>query len=56
VLERVKAGRRNRYVINPHARLQHPLDSNWTVGELLSAVAGKLPSPTQAAPAAGIGE
>lgn len=56
ILERVKAGRRNRYVINTHARLQHPLDSHWTVGELLTAVAGKLPSPTRAAPAVGKGE
>jgi DNA-binding Lrp family transcriptional regulator len=56
VLERVKAGRRNRYIINRHARLQHPLDSHWTVGDLLTAVASKLPSPTGAAPAAGIGE
>ena len=56
ILKRVKAGRRNSYVINTQARLQHPLDSHWTVGELLTAVAGKLPSPTRAAPAVGKGE
>ena len=56
VLERVKAGRRNHYIINRHAQLQHTLDSHWTVGDLLTAVAGKLSLPTRAAPAAGIGE
>ena len=37
-LIRVKVGRRNRYSINPDARLRHPLEDDHTIGELLRLV------------------
>ena len=38
ILERVKEGRRNRYVIVKSAHLRHPIESHCTVGELLATV------------------
>ena len=38
VLERVKEGRRNHYVINTKAHLRHANEEHCTVGELLEAV------------------
>lgn len=32
---RTRVGRRNRYEVNPDARLRHPLEHDHTVGELL---------------------
>ena len=43
VIERVKEGRRNHYVINTDAYLRHEIESQCTVGELLAAVAGQQP-------------
>lgn len=37
-LVRERVGRRNRYSINPEARLRHPLEDDHTVGELLRLV------------------
>jgi len=39
-LERIREGRRNRYVIHPDAALRHPLEEHRTVGELLRMVQG----------------
>jgi DNA-binding Lrp family transcriptional regulator len=44
ILKRVKAGRRNRYLINLDAHLLHRLESHCTVGELLAVV---LDEPAQ---------
>lgn len=38
VLQRVKHGRRNTYVIDTGAHLRHPLEEHCTVGELLETV------------------
>jgi DNA-binding MarR family transcriptional regulator len=38
ILQRLKHGRRNRYVINTDAHLRHPVESHCTVGELLATV------------------
>ena len=38
ILERVKAGRRNRYLIDTGEHLRHPLESHCSVGELLKMV------------------
>jgi predicted transcriptional regulator of viral defense system len=40
ILERIREGRRNRYVIHPDAALRHPLEEHRTVGELLRMVQG----------------
>lgn len=37
---RMKEGRRNRYEINPHARLRHPLFANLEIGPFLEALRG----------------
>lgn len=39
IIERVKEGRRNHYVINTKAPLRHAIESHCTVGELLATVA-----------------
>ena len=49
MLTRVKEGRRNRYVINTHAHLRHPLESHCTVGELLATILGERASSSDAA-------
>jgi len=51
ILERIKEGRRNRYVINAHAPLRHPLESHCTVGELLAAI---LEEPATQSPHGGV--
>lgn len=38
ILERVKEGRRNHYVINSKAHLRHAIEEHCTVGELLKTV------------------
>ena len=38
VLERVKEGRRNHYLINTDAHLRHAIEERCTVGELLETV------------------
>ena len=38
ILERVKEGRRNHYVINTDAHLRHEIEQHCTVGELLNTV------------------
>ena len=38
ILERIKEGRRNHYVINEKAHLRHPIEAHCTVGELLETV------------------
>ena len=38
ILQRLKQGRRNRYIINDEAHLRHPIESRCTVGELLATV------------------
>lgn len=55
---RRREGRRNRYQIHPAAPLRHPIESDHTVGDLLTML-GRLrslspvaPSATQATPAA----
>lgn len=37
---RTKEGRRNRYEINPHAHLRHPLFADLEIGALLDALGG----------------
>lgn len=39
IIERLKEGRRNHYVINKKAPLRHEIEMHCTVGELLAAVA-----------------
>lgn len=34
-----RIGRRNRYRVNPHAHLRHPLEAQVTIGELLDLTA-----------------
>ena len=41
ILTRQKEGRRNRYVIHTEKHLRHPLESECSVGSLLSMVLGK---------------
>lgn len=36
ILTRSREGRRNRYELNPDARLRHPSEAHCTVGELLN--------------------
>ena len=38
VLKRTRAGRQNRYDIDPQVPLRHPLESHRTVGDLLAAI------------------
>ena len=38
ILERVKEGRRNNYVINTEAHLRHAIEEHCTVGELLETI------------------
>ena len=38
ILTRERLGRRNRYYINTHAHLRHPIEQECTVGELLRLV------------------
>ena len=45
ILERVKEGRRNRYLINSKAHLRHPIESHCTVGKLLGAILSDKPVP-----------
>lgn len=39
VLQRIKIGRRNRYLINVEQPMRHPLEAHQTVGALLSLFA-----------------
>jgi DNA-binding IclR family transcriptional regulator len=48
---RFKEGRRNRYVVHLDAPLRHPLESDRTVGALLSSI-GKLRRPHRQASSA----
>lgn len=47
ILERVKEGRRNHYVINSKAHLRHAIEQHCTVGELLETVLDDPPDVTQ---------
>ena len=38
ILQRVKRGRRNTYLIDTHAHLRHPIEEHCTVGELLETI------------------
>lgn len=38
ILERVKEGRRNHYLINSDAHLRHEIEEHCTVGELLETI------------------
>ena len=38
IIERVKEGRRNRYMINSDAHLKHSIEEHCTVGELLKTL------------------
>ncbi|MCB1182974.1 winged helix-turn-helix transcriptional regulator [bacterium] len=40
IVERVREGRRNRYVLHLGAPLRHPLEAHRTVGELVGVVVG----------------
>ena len=46
ILERVKEGRRNHYVINTNAHLRHAIEEHCTVGELLETILREHPSKT----------
>ncbi|WP_435011377.1 helix-turn-helix transcriptional regulator [Tundrisphaera lichenicola] len=50
-LERVRAGRRNRYEVHPERPLRHPIEAHRDVGALLALVIedGK-PSPSETTP------
>jgi DNA-binding Lrp family transcriptional regulator len=41
IVERIREGRRNRYVLHRDAALRHPLEEHRTVGELLRMVEGR---------------
>ena len=41
IIERIREGRRNRYVLNLDVALRHPLESHRTVAQLLRMVDGK---------------
>jgi len=47
-LERVKAGRRNRYKIHPDLPLRHPIEAHRDVGDLLALVLEPGPTRTRA--------
>jgi len=34
-IQRIRSGRRNRYVVDPTRPLRHPLEAHRTIGELL---------------------
>jgi len=38
ILMRIKAGRRNSYVIDPNKRLRHPIEAHRTVGDFLATI------------------
>ncbi len=38
ILQRVKHGRRNTYVIDTSAHLRHPIEEHCTIGELLAVI------------------
>ena len=40
IVERIREGRRNRYVLHLEAALRHPLEQHRTVRELLAMVEG----------------
>ncbi|MFK7886359.1 MAG: helix-turn-helix transcriptional regulator [Gammaproteobacteria bacterium] len=40
IVIRVKDGRRNRYLINTHKPLRHPIESHCSTGELLETILG----------------
>jgi DNA-binding Lrp family transcriptional regulator len=42
VLSRERDGRRNRYAIDPEARLRHPLEAHCRIGDLLALVTPRL--------------
>ncbi len=44
ILERIREGRRNRYVLHLDAPLRHALEEHRTVGELVSMVEGRARS------------
>jgi DNA-binding transcriptional ArsR family regulator len=41
IVERIREGRRNRYVLHLDAPLRHPLEAHRTVGELVAMVEGR---------------
>lgn len=41
ILERIREGRRNRYVLRLGAPLRHPLEEHRSVGELVAMVSGR---------------
>ena len=44
IIERVKEGRRNHYMINSDAHLKHSIEKHYTVGELLETLTHEQPS------------
>jgi DNA-binding IclR family transcriptional regulator len=44
ILERIKEGRRNHYLINTDAHLRHEIEKHCTVGKLLDTVLDQHPS------------
>jgi DNA-binding transcriptional regulator PaaX len=53
VLERVREGRRNRYVLHLDAHLRHPLESHRTIGDLVAMVSRGVRRRTAASRRAG---
>lgn len=45
VIQKMKEGRRNRYVIDESQHLRHPLECSRTVSDLLGLVDGEEPQP-----------
>lgn len=43
IVTRTKSGRRNRYEVHPEMPLRHPLESDHTIGELLTTL-GRMPT------------
>lgn len=41
IVERIREGRRNRYVLHPQVSLRHPLERRRTVAQLLGMLEGK---------------
>ena len=44
IVERVKEGRRNHYMINSDAHLKHSIEEHYTIGELLETLTRKQQS------------
>ncbi len=48
-LERIRAGRRNRYVVHPELPLRHPVEAHRDVGALLTLVLEPADNPKRRA-------